>query len=226
MAEGRPGMEGMFDRFDKDNDGKLSKDEMPPPMAERLVMADTDEDGAISKDELQAAFRKLRGDMAQRPKQGQPGPGRRGPLAQGRPGPRGTAGRDAPRTRIAAILKRLDENKDGKLTESEVPDGMWARIGRLDANKDGSVTKAEFQQAMPKRGPGPRATKPAGPGKRGAARRQKEGAPGRTAEKKKPGEQAKKKAEKKKSAKPKREEAKSKKKAEKKKPEKEDSDED
>jgi Ca2+-binding EF-hand superfamily protein len=213
---GRPGMEGMFDRFDKDNDGKLSKDEMPPPMAERLGKVDSNKDGAVSKDELQAAFRKLRGEMAQRPKQGEPGPGRRGPMAQGRPGPRGTAGRDAPRTRIVAILTRLDENKDGKLTKSEVPDGMWARIGRLDANKDGSVTKAELQKAMPMRGPGPRATKPAGPGQRGAARRHKEGAPGRTAEKKKPGEQAKKKAEKKKSAKPKREEAKSKKKPEKK----------
>ena len=42
---GRPDMAAMFDRFDKDKDGKLSKDEVPPPMAERLVRADTNKDG-------------------------------------------------------------------------------------------------------------------------------------------------------------------------------------
>ena len=81
--------------------------------------------------------------------------------------------------------------------------------------------KAEFMKAMRMRGPGPRATKPADPGKRAAAQRHKKGAPGRTAEKKKPGKQAKKTPEKKRSAKPKEEEAKPKKK-----PEKENSDKD
>jgi len=43
----------MFDRMDRNGDGKLSKDELPERLAERLMRADTDGDGAVSKEEVE-----------------------------------------------------------------------------------------------------------------------------------------------------------------------------
>jgi hypothetical protein len=42
----------IFDQMDSDKDGKLSKDELPDRIGERIVLADTDRDGALSKEEL------------------------------------------------------------------------------------------------------------------------------------------------------------------------------
>ena len=45
----------MFEARDTNRDGKLSGDEIPEPMRERLTMIDKDGDGAIQKSELEAA---------------------------------------------------------------------------------------------------------------------------------------------------------------------------
>lgn len=64
-AGGRPGFRGMasiemiFTRLDKNQDGSLTKDEVPEMVWQRLSQADTNSDGAISKEEVEA-FRKLR----------------------------------------------------------------------------------------------------------------------------------------------------------------------
>ena len=49
--------------------------------------------------------------------------------------------------RGAKIFAKFDTNKDGKLTEKEVPAKLWARISKADANKDGAVTKEELKAA-------------------------------------------------------------------------------
>ena len=59
--------------------------------------------------------------------------------------------------RVTAIFARMDQNKDGKLSKNEVPEGMWTRLQRIDANEDGSVTKAELAKTM--RGPRPQPKK-------------------------------------------------------------------
>ncbi len=50
------------------------------------------------------------------------------------------------------MFAKLDENSDGKIAESEMPQRHWAKFGgkmfdRMDADNDGKVTKAEFQAA-------------------------------------------------------------------------------
>lgn len=45
----------MFETRDINRDGKLSGDEIPEPMRERLTMLDKDGDGAVQKSELEAA---------------------------------------------------------------------------------------------------------------------------------------------------------------------------
>jgi len=71
-APGRPGAPGaagqtpgpemmmrMFENRDQDKDGKLTGDEIPPQMRERLTNMDTNGDGAIDKSEIEQAMRKL-----------------------------------------------------------------------------------------------------------------------------------------------------------------------
>jgi Ca2+-binding EF-hand superfamily protein len=48
----------LFDRFDKNKDGKLTKDEVPAGVWERMSKADANKDGAVTKDELEAFHKK------------------------------------------------------------------------------------------------------------------------------------------------------------------------
>ena len=64
----------------------------------------------------------------------------RGPMG---PKPFGGADRNSPPS-AASILEHLDQNKDGKLTKSEVPEFVWDRLSKADANQDGEITKDEL----------------------------------------------------------------------------------
>ena len=55
----RPGLSELFDRFDKNKDGKLTKDEVPAPLWERISKADANHDGAVTKEELESARKKM-----------------------------------------------------------------------------------------------------------------------------------------------------------------------
>ena len=52
-------MARMFENRDQDKDGKLSGDEIPPQMRERLTNIDTNGDGAIDKSELEQSMRRI-----------------------------------------------------------------------------------------------------------------------------------------------------------------------
>ena len=113
----------MFERADKNKDGKISKDEAPDQAWERLSKLDKDGDGAVSKEEMAA--------MA-----GPGGPGGPGGGPQGGPG---------------AMFSRFDTDKDGKLAKSEVPAEMWEKLSKADENADGLVSKEELEGAYSKR---------------------------------------------------------------------------
>lgn len=44
----------------------------------------------------------------------------------------------------ASFMERFDLDKDGSLTESEVPERMKPRFGEMDTDKDGKVSSAEY----------------------------------------------------------------------------------
>lgn len=69
----------MFENRDENKDGKLSGEEIPPQMKERLSMIDEDGDGAIDKTEMEKSIRRIEGMR--------PGnrPGREGSGGQGVP---------------------------------------------------------------------------------------------------------------------------------------------
>lgn len=103
-------------RMDKNGDGNLSKDELSERAWSLMSHADKDGDGVLSKQEL-ATLRAQRGS-------------RRG-------GSGGRAGGD--------MFTNLDKNKDGKLTEDEVPAHLWARLSKADKDADGAISKSEME---------------------------------------------------------------------------------
>jgi len=55
----RPSIDAIFNRLDKNHDGKLSRDELPEPIRRNFDRVDADGDGAITREE-DAAFRRRR----------------------------------------------------------------------------------------------------------------------------------------------------------------------
>ncbi len=76
------------------------------------------------------------GGPGQQPGRGRPSSGFGGPPQGARPGFGGPPN-------MAMFLSRFDRNGDGKLTESEVPAGLWQRLRDRDANGDGTLTSEE-----------------------------------------------------------------------------------
>jgi collagen type III alpha len=118
-------MQGM----DKNEDGKITKDELPERMQNMFSRLDTDGDGSLDKKELESMATRMRG-------RGQPaGPG------AGQGGGRPRAGAEG------GLMQRftsMDKDGDGKLSKEEMPERMQAMFDRLDANSDGAVDKEEF----------------------------------------------------------------------------------
>ena len=127
--------------FDQNNDGKITKDEMPERMQAMIERLDTNKDGAIDNKELDA--------MKDRIAQG--GQQQQGQRPQGQQGQR-------PQFNPADIIKRVkesDKNKDGKITKDEFPVQMQRMFPRIDTNQDGVIDREELavmEKRMAERG--------------------------------------------------------------------------
>ena len=111
--EAAPDAEALFQKLDKNSDGKLSKDEVPEEQTrffERLVrLGDADKDGSLTKDEFKQANK----------------PEEKAAPPVGGPGNGGSGQRGGdPRQRF----EMMDKNKDGKLTLDEFPEQFRDRI--------------------------------------------------------------------------------------------------
>lgn len=124
--------------FDKNGDGKVTKDEMPKRMKERMLpRADANGDGALEREEVKR--------LAERMGQGGGGPG-----TMGRGGPSGSV-RDGPGVPgNGSFVERVmgfDKNGDGKVTKDEMPEQMQQRLlQRADTNDDGAIDKQEAEK--------------------------------------------------------------------------------
>ena len=134
--------------FDQNNDGKITKDEMPERMQAMIERLDTNKDGAIDNKELAALKDRLaQGGQGQRPQ------GQQGQRPQGQQGQR-------PQFNPADIIKRIkesDKNKDGKITKDELPEQMQRMFPRIDTNQDGAIDREELavmEKRMAQRGQG------------------------------------------------------------------------
>jgi Ca2+-binding EF-hand superfamily protein len=140
--------------FDQNNDGKITKDEMPERMQAMIERLDTNKDGAIDNKELAALKDRLaqggQGQQGQRPQgqQGQRPQGQQGQRPEGQQGqrPEGQQGQ-RPQFNPADIIKRVkesDKNNDGKITKDELPEQMQRMFPRIDTNQDGVIDREEL----------------------------------------------------------------------------------
>ncbi len=138
---GMPSVEEVIKHLDKDDDGRISKEEAPEQMAEHFDHIDADGDGLVTADELKASRERRAGGQ-------RPG-GREG---QGPPDP-------------GEILSRFDKDDDGKISKEEAPEQMAEHFDHIDADGDGLVTADELKAAPERRGGGrrPGGERPGGP---------------------------------------------------------------
>ncbi len=126
--------------FDKNHDGKLSKDELPERMQGTFERGDTNKDGFLTADEIrvmakaQAAPRARDGEERRRP---EGGPGRGGMMMRSDP-----------------IFAALDTDHDGVLSANEIRDAAKS-LKALDKNNDGQITADEARPASGPRDGGP-----------------------------------------------------------------------
>jgi Ca2+-binding EF-hand superfamily protein len=113
--------------FDKNHDGKLTKDEVPARFQGLFERADTNHDGVLTADEIKAA-------AAAQP---QPAAGQGG--GEGR---RGEGGREGGPPRDP-LFSALDLNGDGTISADEIA-AAPASLRKLDTNGDGVLSFAEI----------------------------------------------------------------------------------
>jgi Ca2+-binding EF-hand superfamily protein len=118
---GDPGL--LFQRFDANSDGKLSKDEIPEPMRQRFVeVFERLGKDSLTREDFAEATRRMFGQAA----------------GEGRPPMDGPMGNRPP-----AFFRLFDTNNDGKLSKEELSRAA-ERFSELDRNNDGQIDVAEF----------------------------------------------------------------------------------
>ena len=126
--------------FDRNGDGKLDRAEVPERFQGLFDRADANKDAALTRDELkQSANTSVQ----------QGGDGRRGG-GEGR-----EFGRGRGRGMFDPLLRALDRDGDGTLSETEIA-GAADALKSLDADQDGQLSGQEFRGAGPRGGEGRR----------------------------------------------------------------------
>jgi Ca2+-binding EF-hand superfamily protein len=121
-------------RFDKNNDGVLTRNEAPPFLAKLFDNVDTNQDGKLDRNEID----RLRGRLIKRF------------------GPATTLQKDkgAQRAKKNAAqpvvdFDALDRNADGRLSRDELRNTSYAsRFDEIDTNRDGQIDRREFEEFL------------------------------------------------------------------------------
>jgi len=112
--------EEFIKRFDKDGDGKLSRDEVPPFLGKVFQASDKNGDGKLDRAEVVDMLKLLRSFAAQ--------------------------GGPPPNPGIAEDFDALDKNADGRLTREELKGTRWFdRFDEIDTDRNGMIDRTEFE---------------------------------------------------------------------------------
>ncbi|MEX0725718.1 MAG: EF-hand domain-containing protein [Planctomycetaceae bacterium] len=148
-----PRPEQLFDRFDQDEDGSVSVEEVPDrakPMIERLLRAnDQEANASLTKADFVKLMKNFRPEGGPRP-EGAPGRGPRpegGPGEGRRPDGRGPGGFGGPPP-MPKFFKDLDADEDGRLSKEELAK-LNDKFAGLDENEDGLLDMRELMGPPP-----------------------------------------------------------------------------
>ena len=111
-------VEEIFNKRDKNEDGKLSEKELIGLISNDFAKADTNKDGFLTLEELKKTPRFNRKNR-----------GRRG------------------KRNLDQIITKMDGDEDGKLSKAEVKGSLANRFAKIDTNSDGYLTKEELEKA-------------------------------------------------------------------------------
>jgi Ca2+-binding EF-hand superfamily protein/mono/diheme cytochrome c family protein len=128
--------DGVFQKFDKNADGKVTTEELPNPKA--FARFDTNQDGAIILEEYEA----VTGGTTPTP----PTP----PATPMKPGET-SPGASPPTIPADSVFSGYDKNSDSKVTTEELPNPR--AFERYDLDKDGAISLAEYNQVSGKTSP-------------------------------------------------------------------------
>ena len=112
-----------FSKFDKNSDGRISRDEAREGSDRMFNDIDTNKDGFISKEEMQAHHKVMHDEF-----------------------------REGMREKMRDHWKSADKDGDGSLSRAEVESAHMKRLSRdfdkLDTNKDGKLSEDEMKMTM------------------------------------------------------------------------------
>ena len=160
----------IMEALDTNHDHEISAKEIENATAS-LKRLDKNDDGKLTHDEVHPFGPGGPGGFGPPPGEGPPPEGRDGRRGEGR----GQGGGGDPSAFIDRI-RSFDVNKDGKVTKDELPNRMLGLLDRHDTNEDGALDRKEIEQiAGPsgrdgdrprdgRGGPGPAGPGPAGEG--------------------------------------------------------------
>jgi Ca2+-binding EF-hand superfamily protein len=126
----------LFQRWDKDNDGRITIADLPARMKAHMTAIDQNKDGILTKDEFEKGKEQLK---ALREKEfDKNGDGKVTDEER----------REAMRARVVERFVEQDKNHDGALVEAEVAKPAWEHMKVADANSDSKVTLDELKTAF------------------------------------------------------------------------------
>ena len=128
LLQGTP--DDFIKRFDKNGDGYLTKDELPPRLAAVFDRADANGDGKLDRKEVAAMMQVLRNRLG----------------AAAKAGKNKAADPAAVNRMVENMLQRMDANKDGKISKEEAKGPLANNFERFDQNKDGYLDRKELER--------------------------------------------------------------------------------
>ena len=152
QGRGGPDPSEIFDRMDRNDDGKLTNDEVPDFLWSRVSQADANNDGTVTRDELVAS--RSRSRQGSRSPQGSSGRGgsdaQRSQRPQGPPGraePRGESDRRRPSSRPEAGRPPQGPSRVGASRDGASRGGP----SRGEANRDGRPSRPDSDRGPQRR---------------------------------------------------------------------------